>query len=106
MKYHEDNRKWNRNGDSCKNEFEKLAFGKKPTGASETPLNVLRAKEIKYKMLAKEMIGCIEESDSEFEGHSDEDDNLDPVSFSNSLATDKLLVDSGKVRRPKTKKYK
>ena len=46
IKYHENNRKWIRNGDICKNKFDKLSCAKKPTRTSKTPLSVLRTKEI------------------------------------------------------------
>ena len=32
-------KKWIRNGESYKNKFDKLAFMKKPTGTTETPLS-------------------------------------------------------------------
>ena len=50
---------WARSGEQCKMKFEKLAFLKKPTGTSEIPVHVKRAKIIKDLISKKEVIGYV-----------------------------------------------
>ena len=69
-----------RNGESCKNKFEKIAFMNEPTGTIEILLNVLRAKELKEKNSSKKVIGFCEENNSDFE-YFNQEENLNNLSY-------------------------
>ena len=55
---------WCRPGVACKSKFEKMAFCAKPTGQTEIPLHIKRAKNIKDKISQKEVIGCVQANES------------------------------------------
>ncbi len=66
-----------RDGDSCRQKFEKLANAPKPTGTSDIPLHVKRAKDIKEMISRDEVIGLSHSNDSGFEFSDIEVDGAD-----------------------------
>ena len=92
---------WIRPGDSCKHKFEKMAFAKQPTGQSDIPLHILRAKTIKESISQNEVIGCVYQNDEGYESGDDEEENTCSI-----LTSASLLSDSQGVRRPVTKSQK
>lgn len=91
-----------RNGESCKGKFDKLALARKPTGTVAISLHVRRAKGIKKKIDAREVIGVVGGNDSESEdGGSDLSSTQQPL-----VAANLLSGDSDEVRRPVTKKQR
>ena len=97
MKCYQSHKNWTRSGDSCKNKFEKLAFMKKPTGTAEIPIHVMKAKDLKEKISAHEVIGFCEEN---------EELDFDSFDVEKSLSSANLSDTAGEVKRPETKKQK
>ena len=59
---------YTREGDSCKRKFERLWTKDKPTGTTEIPIHIKRAKNIKEKIMAEECMGYSMHNDSEDDG--------------------------------------
>ena len=97
----QDDGSWSRVGESCKHKFEKMAFAKQPTGQSDIPLHILRAKNLKEKIMQNEVIGCVYQND---EGISINDDDEELTCEMLSAAS--LLSENNGVRRPLTKPQK
>ena len=97
----QDDGSWSRVGESCKHKFEKMAFAKQPTGQSDIPLHILRAKNLKEKIMQNEVIGCVYQND---EGISINDDDEELTCEMLSVAS--LLSENNGVRRPLTKPQK
>ncbi len=95
----------NRASLACVRRFNRLANVDKPTGSSEIPRLVLRAKEIKMQIDAAEVIGYVKFNDNE-DSDDDEDDNELSTSSGTSLKGTNLADGNGNLRRPETKKRK
>ena len=93
---------WCRPGVSCKSKFEKMAFCAKPTGQTEIPLHIKRAKNIKDKISQKEVIGCVQANES-ISCMTDDDEETTTQHL--KLAS-LLHPDEKSVRRPKTNAQK
>ena len=96
-----------RNGESCKIKFHKMAFAKKPTGQSEIPIQIRRAKNIKELIDAQEVIGMVDgnRSNSEDENGGERSGDSDISSTRRALQGANLSQGDGEeVRRPVTKK--
>mmetsp|Transcript_12680 Transcript_12680/g.23765 ORF Transcript_12680/g.23765 Transcript_12680/m.23765 type:complete len:377 (-) Transcript_12680:42-1172(-) len=90
---------WARQGDACKKKFEKLAFMKAPTGTTEVPAEVKKAKQLLLKIEEKERIGLVELNDSD-----ELSDVTDGKKREVALKGARLLDDESKVaRRPVTR---
>ena len=76
-----------------------MAFAKQPTGQSDIPLHILRAKKIKEKISHNEVLGCVYQNEEGF--NSDDEENT-----SSALSFASLLSDNNAVRRPVTKSQK
>ena len=92
---------WIRPGESCKHKFEKMAFAKQPTGQSDIPLHILRAKKIKESIAQNEVLGCVYQNDEGYEDGDDDEENTCSI-----LSSASLLSESQGVRRPVTKAQK
>ena len=99
VRCHEIDKSWVRPGEAIKSKFEKMAFAKQPTGQSDIPLHILRAKQIKEKISHNEVLGCVYQNDDGF--NSDDEENT-----SSALSSASLLSDKNGVRRPVTKSQK
>ena len=88
---------WGRPGVACKCKFEKMAFATKPTGQTEIPLHIKRAKDVKEKIAQNEMIGCVQANSSISLMTDDEDDTTEHLKYASLLHPDEKSV-----RRPKT----
>lgn len=95
-----------RDGVACKRRFYALANVEKPTGSSQVPRLVARAKDIKEKIDAHEVIGQVAKNNSTSSSSSIssgcdiQDDNAAPLKGTS------LLGEDNKIRRPATKKWK
>jgi hypothetical protein len=90
---------WARPGDACKKKFEKLAFMKAPTGTTEIPVEVRKAKQLLLKIEEKERIGVVELNESD-----DLCDGSDGKKREVALKGARLFDDESKVaRRPMTR---
>jgi len=91
-----------RNKNACQQKFFRLADVDKPTGSTFIPRHVARAKDIKDKIDAAEVVGLVARNDSA----SSLENNNDDDSREKALKGSRLMNDDGSLRRPKTKKHK
>ena len=70
---------------------------KKPTGTADIPIHVMKAKDLKEKISAHEVIGFCEEN---------EELDFDSFDVEKSLSSANLSDTAGEVKRPETKKQK
>ena len=89
------NNGWDTNRDSqmCKRKFDKLWSIDKPTGSTEIPLLVKRAKDIKEKISVFDCIGHTQANDSDVESDA-------------GIVGTRLFENNGSIRKPITKKRK
>ena len=87
------NNGWDTNRDSqmCKRKFDKLWSIDKPTGSTEIPLLVKRAKDIKEKISVFDCIGHTQANDSDAESDA-------------GIVGTRLFETNGSIRKPITKK--
>jgi hypothetical protein len=91
-----------RNKSACQQKFFRMADVDKPTGSTFIPRHVSRAKDIKEKIDAAEVVGLVARNDSGTSEDGEEED--DPRGT--ALKGSRLMDDDGNLRRPKTKKHK
>jgi hypothetical protein len=91
---------WTRNGESCKKKFEKMALMKVPTGTTEVPPDVKKAKEILEEIEKEERMGVIAANElSDFEELGEEE------KCATALKGAKLFDEEKNVaRRPSTRR--
>ena len=91
-----------RNKNACQQKFFRMADVDKPTGSTFIPRHVARAKDIKEKKYAEEVVGLVARNDSATSEDGNDDDNPRDTALRGS----RLVDDDGHLRRPKTKKHK
>ena len=64
-------------GKSCKHKFERLWTKERPTGMSEIPLHITRAKDIKDKIMSAECMGHSSLNDTDNNEDKNENKNID-----------------------------
>ena len=94
-----------RDGKSCKRKFERLWTKERPTGTSEIPLHITRAKDIKDKIMSAECMGHSSLNDTNNDEDEDKTENVDDSSAKSSAKALKgTNLSSSAERQPATKK--
>ena len=96
-----------RDGESCKCKFERLWTKERPTGTSEIPLHITRAKDIKDNIMSAECMGHSSLNNTDNNEDEDEKKNGDDSSAKSSAKAFKgTNLSSSAEWRPATKKRK